>query len=91
MFATTIKIQPDGSPLEIIRRYVPFLAIAGISVATVAAIYYKGFEKSEEMTNETFDAATDSIETGQKVADEASSAAAEKVGLDGSAKKVADW
>lgn len=91
MFEERMNLQPDVNPLEIIRKYGPYFLLAAICVTSVGSIYYRTFDRSDEMVNETISGATDSMATGKIVADEVSGAAAEKVGLDGSATKIRDW
>ena len=69
MFGEKIILSFEGSPLEVLRRYAPQIIGAMTAVGVVAAIYYIGFNASDDMFQGAGDAAADTIDDCGDIAD----------------------
>lgn len=69
MFREKIILSFEGTPLEVLRRYAPQIIGAMTAVGVVAAIYYIGFNASDDMFEGAGDAAADTINDCGDIAD----------------------
>lgn len=61
MFAQMTKCTFEGSPMEILRRYAPYLVGAGVAVGVVASLYYAAFTASDNFIGSADTATTGTI------------------------------
>jgi hypothetical protein len=67
MFSSTMKLSFEGSPIEILRRYAPYIIGAMAAVGIVASIYYVAFASSKDMTVDTASSATTTIQDSSTI------------------------
>ena len=61
MFHCKMNLSFEGSPLEILRRYAPWLIGAGCAVGVVASLYYTSFKSNVDIIENTQTTTTDVI------------------------------
>lgn len=60
MYATTMSLSVDSSPLELLRRYAPYILAASVGITVMASVYYKTYIGGSEIINES---ANSTVET----------------------------
>ena len=53
MFTKKSKSSFEGSPLEVLRRYAPYLVGAAAAIGTTVALYYTAFTGGKNMVDTT--------------------------------------
>lgn len=84
MFKQTISLQTESNTVDILRKYGPYLIVAGAAVGSLAALYYLGFTEGSEMVSDGYDAATGTLTDNNRISLETSAESAIDAGLDGS-------
>jgi hypothetical protein len=62
MFNSTSNFSFEGSPLEILRKYAPYLVAAGAAVSMTVSLYYVAFSGGKDMVDSTSGAVTGIVE-----------------------------
>ena len=91
MYAKKMKLQPEANPIDLLRKYAPYLIGAGAAVGTIVSLYYYAFSQAQVMTQDGFDNANEAMEANSRVSLQSSGAAADGAGLDGTAPDITAW
>lgn len=92
MFAQKTTLQPEMNPIDLLRKYAPYLIGAGAAVGTIVALYYYAYDQAEDLTQQGFDAADQAMSHNSELSTESSDQAAIDSGLVGGATAtVAAW
>lgn len=58
MFRSNNKLQPEMNPIDLLRKYAPYLIVAGSGVGCMMALYYTTFSAADNsIVNASNDAA----------------------------------
>jgi hypothetical protein len=78
MYSNKTDLSADSNPMDVLRKYAPYLVGAGASVAMLVGLYYWTYEKGDNFFKQTTDVSSDTMDdTGNIVNNTVRSIAAE--------------
>jgi hypothetical protein len=69
MFSTKLRMSFEGTPIEIVRRYAPYIIGAMAAVGVVASLYYSSFDSSQSIIAKTSSSTTTTIDDSHTIID----------------------
>jgi hypothetical protein len=81
MFDENVELQPEMNPIDMLRKYGPYLVGAGACVATIVSLYYVAYGEGKTMVTEGYDGAEKSISESYEVSQSASYGSANDAGI----------
>lgn len=71
MFTSQTVCSIENNPIDIMRKYAPYLIAAGAGVGILASLYYFTFTHADHLVETTGNASADSMDHAYKLSSEA--------------------
>lgn len=62
MFKKSSKQQPEMNPIDLLRKYAPYLIGAGAATGTIIALFYHTYTESSDLVHIGFNEPTSAME-----------------------------